>query len=267
MSNHSTADVFSRAAPDFDRFGPKFFSLSGHRLVELANISESSHVLDVACGRGSVLFPAAEKVSAHGQIFGVDLADGMIHHTHTDLRNLNIQNISLSQMDASQLAFASETFDCILCSHSIIFFPQALSEFQRVLKPGGKATLSIIASGCFDWLTDIFIHYKPPDELGEENETEQFTLDTPSGMESVLQEAGFTEIETYSETNDMIYPDEEIWWQMLWTLGFRSMLESMSIETQILLKADLAQGLKDFKQSDGFHIPFETIYAMSVRPE
>ena len=264
-NNNNTAELFSRAAPDFDRVGPRFFSQSGRRLVELTNIPESSCVLDVACGRGAVLFPAAEKVGAQGQIFGVDLADGMIRYTHSDIHRLKLENIHLSQMDATQLAFASASFDFVLCSHSIGFFPQALSEFCRVLKPGGKTALSIIASGCFEWLHDIFSRYKPPDEPDEESDMERLALDTHTGMESALREAGFEEIQIHTESNEMLYPDEETWWQLLWTVGFRGTLETMSQETQSQLKADLAQGLKIFKQADGFHIPFKSIFATCTR--
>jgi len=264
MSNNSTAEVFSRAAPDFDRVGPRFFSQSGLHLVELANIPESSRVLDVACGRGAVLFPVSEKVGADGQVFGVDLAEGMIRHTQSDIRNLNIQNIHLSQMDATQLAFDNAIFGFALCSHSIGFFPKALSEIYRVLKPGGKTALSIVASDCFKWLLDIFEQYRSSDEPNEESEMERLALDTPEGMESALRASGFAEIQIHNETIDMVYPDEETWWQLLWTIGFRGALETMTTEKQLQFKADLAQGLKHFKQSDGFHIPFESIYAMCI---
>ena len=261
MSENSTADIFSRAASNFDRIGPRFFSQSGHRLVELANILKSSRVLDVACGRGAVLFPAAEKVNAQGQVFGIDLADGMIRHTYSDLHDLGTQHIHLSQMDATQLAFASESFDFVLCSHSIGFFPEALSEFFRVLKPGGKAALSIIASGCFKWLLDIFNRYNPFDEPDEESELERLKLDTPAGMESALRESGFAKIQTHTERIDMVYPDKETWWQSLWTLGLRHSLESMQEEKREQLRDDLFQELQNFKQLDGFGIPFITLFS------
>lgn len=264
--NKSIAEVFSRTASDFDRIGPRFFSQSGHRLVELARVSESSRVLDAACGRGAVLFPASEKVGLLGAVFGVDLAEGMIQHTHSDIQYHEIKNIHISQMDATQLAFSNTSFDFVLCSHSIGFFPQALGEFRRVLKPGGKAALSIVASDCFRWLLDIFEQYRPASEPDEESEMERLALDTPEGMESALRAFGFAKIQIHNETRDMVYPDEETWWQMLWTLGFRGSLETMPSEVLTKFKTDLAQELRNFKQSDGFHIPFESIYAICTRP-
>jgi len=58
--------VFDRAAATYDRVGPRFFSHFGRRLTELAELAPGMRVLDVAAGRGAVLFPAAEKVGAAG---------------------------------------------------------------------------------------------------------------------------------------------------------------------------------------------------------
>jgi O-methyltransferase/aklanonic acid methyltransferase len=266
MSNNHTAEVFSRVASDFDRVGPSFFSQSGRRLVELLQLTPGSHVLDVACGRGAALFPAAERVGTQGQVFGVDLADGMIRHTFSDIRHLGLGNVHLSRMNAAQLAFAGKAFDYVLCSHSIGFFPLALGEFKRVLRPGGRFALSSIVSGCFGWLLNIFNRYDTDDEPDEESAVEHPALDTSTGMESALNEAGFAEIRVHAEISDMRYPTEETWWQMLWTLGFRSSLESMPSEVQSQFKRDLFHELQRFKQLDGFHIPFNTLFATGLHP-
>ncbi len=56
----SVASLFSRAAPTYDTIGPHCFSHFGRRLAELADVPNGADVLDVAAGRGAVLFPAAE---------------------------------------------------------------------------------------------------------------------------------------------------------------------------------------------------------------
>ena len=62
--------VFSEAAPIYDRIGPPIFSHFGQRLVEVSAISLGAKVLDVASGRGAVLFPAAAKVGSRWACYG-----------------------------------------------------------------------------------------------------------------------------------------------------------------------------------------------------
>ncbi len=54
--------VFSQTATIYDRIGPRIFSYFGQRLVDLADPDSGDIVLDVAAGRGALLFPVAAKV-------------------------------------------------------------------------------------------------------------------------------------------------------------------------------------------------------------
>ena len=53
--------VFSQTATIYDRIGPQIFSYFGQRLVDLADLGSGGKVLDVAAGRGAVLFPSSRK--------------------------------------------------------------------------------------------------------------------------------------------------------------------------------------------------------------
>jgi ubiquinone/menaquinone biosynthesis C-methylase UbiE len=68
------ASVFGRGARDYDRVGTPVFGRLGRRLVELAGVHAGGRVLDVATGRGAVLFAATERAGERGRVIGVDLA-------------------------------------------------------------------------------------------------------------------------------------------------------------------------------------------------
>ena len=59
-TKQAVRDAFALAAPSYDRVGPAFFQTFGRRLVELADIRPGMSVLDVGCGAGAALLPAAE---------------------------------------------------------------------------------------------------------------------------------------------------------------------------------------------------------------
>ncbi|PWT74857.1 MAG: hypothetical protein C5B60_06190 [Chloroflexi bacterium] len=65
-SDHQTkarlSGIFDRASATYGQVGPGYFAYFGERLVEHAGLAPGMHVLDVACGRGAVLFPAAQRV-------------------------------------------------------------------------------------------------------------------------------------------------------------------------------------------------------------
>ena len=74
---------FNTVAADYDA-GPGCFAHFGRRLVEVAGINSGARVLDIASGRGAVLFPLAERVGVGGEVVGVDLADAMAHATNKE---------------------------------------------------------------------------------------------------------------------------------------------------------------------------------------
>ena len=69
--------VFSQVATIYDRIGPQIFSYFGQRLVDLADLDSSDNVLDVAAGRGAVLFPVAAKVGPTGHVIAIDFSPDM----------------------------------------------------------------------------------------------------------------------------------------------------------------------------------------------
>jgi ubiquinone/menaquinone biosynthesis C-methylase UbiE len=112
--------------------------------VDVAGINAGARVLDIASGRGAVLFPAAERVGADGEVLGIDLADAMVIATNEAAARRGLK-ARLSVMDAEELTFPDESFDFVTCGFGIMFFPdqdRALAQMRRVLKPGGCLAVS-----------------------------------------------------------------------------------------------------------------------------
>jgi O-methyltransferase/aklanonic acid methyltransferase len=67
------ARIWSRPIGVTDLQGPDYWDYYGLRLVEHAAIHPGDRVLDVGCGTGSSLFPAAEKTGSSGYVIGIDI--------------------------------------------------------------------------------------------------------------------------------------------------------------------------------------------------
>ena len=70
------ARIWSRPIGVLDPDGPDYWEHFGARMVEHAAISPGSQVLDVGCGTGSSLFPAAERAGPRGHVVGIDICPG-----------------------------------------------------------------------------------------------------------------------------------------------------------------------------------------------
>jgi ubiquinone/menaquinone biosynthesis C-methylase UbiE len=261
MSESDVAGLFDRAATAYDRVGPHVFPYYGQRLVEMTDIAPEDAVLDVAAGTGAVLIPAAKMVGPSGLAVGVDISKGMLHEAANEIQRLGLLNARLCLADAERLPLHDATLDAVLCGNSVFFFPDAVHEFHRVLKPGGLAGLTIIAEGCFDWLFEAFrSHAADANEEGAERSVAP-AIDSPEGLRYVLDKAGFTSIQVHAEQTDFLYAEEEEFWQTLWTLGFRGTMERMEESALQGLKADISRTLQAFKKQDGIHILFRTLIA------
>lgn len=226
------AGTFQRASFTYDRVGPNFFAYFGRKLVEHAALPLNARVLDVATGRGAVLFPAAEAVGPAGFVTGIDLAEGMVKGTARDILQRGLLNVEIRQMDAEHLDFPDASFDAVLCGFALFFFPEverALSEFRRTLRPDGR--IAVTTWGGFDkrweWFYKLTEKYLPPPPQQSQPPTSpaQLNFRTPEGMEKLLNAAGFTEIQVISEMRDFTYATKEEWWESLWSHGGRATLE------------------------------------------
>jgi O-methyltransferase/aklanonic acid methyltransferase len=70
------ARIWSRPLGVNDISGPDYWDYFATRLIERADIQAGMLLLDVGCGTGSSLFPAAEKTGPCGYAVGIDICPG-----------------------------------------------------------------------------------------------------------------------------------------------------------------------------------------------
>lgn len=275
----AVAGIFGRAASTYDQVGPQFFSYFGRRLVELAQIPPGAKVLDIATGKGAVLIPAAEAVGPRGTAMGIDLAREMVEQTRERVKELNLQNVDVLEMDAEHLEFPNESFDYVLCAFALFFFPRldvALSEMRRVLKPEGRIAVTTWSpkDERWKWVNDLVGSYLSEGETEAEQPSDDQTdgqpvFNTSEGLEAILTSAGFMEVEIVTESKEFFYADEEQWWSNAWSHGFREPLEMIEEKKgQAGLKAfqeDTYRGLQTMKQPDGIPQLFSVLFGLATK--
>ena len=263
--------VFNQAAFTYDRIGPGIFSYFGQRLVHVAEIPNGANVLDVAAGRGALLFSAAMRVGPTGHVTGIDFAPNMVRETAKDIESRKLPNVQIERMDVEQMKFAGASFDYVLCGFALWMFSdpgRVLQEFHRVLRGGGHIALSTwAADNPYQlWCQEVlrpFVYAPAAKDLPTRFEVR---FDTPLQIKPVLQKAGFEDIRITSEENDSIYASEEEFWLSLWSAGIRRQLEKLTPELLEQAKSEVFRKLQILKKSDGFHKVSRALFAFGTKP-
>ena len=146
-----SASVYSRLAPVYEVWARLAESRARRRVLELVAVREGEAVLEVATGTGVQLVELARR-NPSGRTVGVELASGMFAQTRKRLDRAGLGEVELHQASALDLPLEDEGFDLLVNGYMLDLLPRddiprALSEFGRVLRPGGRLVLSNMTKG------------------------------------------------------------------------------------------------------------------------
>src|SRR5690606_13074712 len=141
--------VFHSVANKYDVMND-LMSLGSHRLVkrftvELSGVRQGQEVLDLAGGTGAFSIGFFSLVGTSGHVVLADINDSMLRVGRDRLIDKGITgNVSYAQVNAEQLPFSPDSFDCICIAYglrNVTDKDAALRSMLEVLKPGGRAVV------------------------------------------------------------------------------------------------------------------------------
>ena len=203
-------DVFDSVAGRYDLMND-LMSGGLHRLwkrftIEQAAIRRGQSVLDLAGGTGDLARVFASQVGSSGHVVLADINANMLIEGRSRLIDAGVAgNLSIAQVDAENLPFASSSFNCITIAfglRNVTGKEAALASMLHVLKPGGKML--------------ILEFSKPSDALKPVYDLYSFKILPALGKLVANDEASYK----YLAESIRMHPDQEKLLDMMKDAGF-----------------------------------------------
>jgi ubiquinone/menaquinone biosynthesis C-methylase UbiE len=200
--------VFQRqAAAEYDRAFAHVAKFFMPFVLRAARIDKGMRVLDIATGTGLSAEVALAAVGPTGHVTAADVSPAMVEKARERLGEA--RNASVLVEDAQALSFSDETFDAVVCNLGLMFFPEptrGLSEFRRVLRPGGCAAVSVntVPERSYNHQINVILTRYVPGLA--EAVTRTFSLGEASRLEELFRECGFSQIETQTVKHTFVLP-------------------------------------------------------------
>jgi ubiquinone/menaquinone biosynthesis C-methylase UbiE len=171
-----------------ERQGPGSRESTLRALSFAGNLTDRSRIADIGCGTGGQTMVLAQ--NAPGRITGVDLFPDFIKIFNENAARLGLgDRVKGITGDMTALPFDDESLDLIWSEGAIynIGFERGLTEWRRLLKPGGYIAVSEAS-----WFTP-----ERPAEIETFWNAEYPFIDTVPNQVAVLQECGYVPVAAF----------------------------------------------------------------------
>ena len=196
-------------------------------VIDWVTPTPGKHVLDLACGPGTLSYRLARDVSPEGEVVGIDLAPGMIELARGEAPpGLPVR---FELMDMEDLRFPDAAFDAAVCGHGLQFVPdllRALTEARRVLKPGARFAASVPVDPSQPSEAQAILEravdgHLPPAPRARDQFSTRRTIEDELALATVAGQAGFHEasVVRFEESTTWTSPRHFIemasgWWSL-----------------------------------------------------
>jgi SAM-dependent methyltransferase len=247
-TQHFDKTYSTNAAQNYeDYFVPVIGAPLATVLLGAAALSPGERVLDLACGTGVVARLASAAVGPTGTVAGADVNPAMLAVAGS---TESPGTIEWHEAPADALPFADDSFDVVLCSLGLMFFPDkpaALREIRRVLAPSGR--VAILVPGptpqAFAAFGDTLARHIDPSLRGFVHHV--FSLHDATEIEGLLDEVGFRGAVVKSDARSLkLTAPEDFLWQYVHSTPLSAPVLQADNRNRSALEHDILEAWQPF---------------------
>jgi ubiquinone/menaquinone biosynthesis C-methylase UbiE len=280
---HRAQIEWNAAAPGWKKYGKdmfKWLAPVSDQLIRSAGIRIGQTVLDVATGTGQPALTIAKIIGPNGKVIGVDLSPEMLEVAKEEAASQGLTNVVDFQVvkDESLSIFSDNTFDSVVCRNGLMFMPdpvKALKAFLRVLKPGGKASVTVWGSPdkspvMGTLMNTLSKHVPDMKQPAPGTPGGPFSIPSIDMLRDYFLKAGFSDFNAEKNEVTVAQTDtaEEFWQGMTEVTGFLVILLSkLPNEKKLAIKNDVIESLnKIFPSGSPVKFTGELLLGTGTKP-
>jgi len=216
--------VFKSVAHNYDVMNDAM-SLGVHRAwkwfaIAQSGVSYGDTVLDLAAGSGDLSLKFANKVGDEGKVIVTDINQAMLDEGRKRLTNAGVAgNVEYCLVNAEQLPFEDNTFDCISISfglRNVTTKENALASMQRCLKPGGRVIILEFSQPTYELFRKAYDAYsfnvipKLGEVIANDRESYQYLVESirkhppQEELKQMMLDAGFDHVRYHNLTGGVV---------------------------------------------------------------
>lgn len=241
---------------------PAIFASASEILLHYAAPRPGDRLLDVACGTGIVTRQAAMMLGGKGRVAGLDIDPSMLQ-VAVSLTQPTSPLIEWRQGSAEALPYEDSSFDLVFCQHGLQFIEDkraAAGEMRRVLAPDGRVAINVHQSldrnSVYQFFNDSLTKH-----FGSPVLARSFSFGDPDALYTLLDEAGFRDIEIVEAVHNATFPSIEVFAHVSLLGSGHPLLELATLDSagraQLLdnVERDLSDTLRPYLQGSALVFP------------
>ena len=210
----SSMEPWDLVAEGYAEVTMKLFQAYTDHALALTRLNEQSHILDLACGPGTLALTAADKVA---NVKALDFSSEMIDILNRTQKVDSIRNIDTHCGDGQSLPYVDNCFDAAFSMFGLMFFPDRMKgykEILRTLKPGGETVISSWAPvSDSPVMQAVFGALKAMNPTIPDPQEEIESLENPDFFLREMVEAGYVDVQILASDKDMEIDSIETFWE------------------------------------------------------